>query len=108
MQTDLANQTTYPNRGSRFADADGDGIADSRWTWAPLPSDAGLAYVMAVRIIDNSAMVDLNAWTNPIPLVQQRRWMTRPAGCGRASWTWSRLSIRSAPVRGPAASTPPP
>ena len=44
-----------------FADADGDGITDSRWTWAPLPSTAGLAYVMAVRIIDNSALLDINA-----------------------------------------------
>lgn len=47
----------------KFADADGDGIYDSRWTWAPLPSDGGLAYVMAVRIIDNSALIDLNTWS---------------------------------------------
>lgn len=47
----------------KFADADGDGIYDSRWTWAPLPSDGGLAYVMAVRIIDNSALADLNTWS---------------------------------------------
>jgi hypothetical protein len=44
-----------------FADADGDGISDSRWTWAPLPSDGGQVFVMAVRIVDNSAMIDLNA-----------------------------------------------
>ncbi|BAM04187.1 hypothetical protein [Phycisphaera mikurensis] len=64
MQTDLLAATGV-NKGSRFADADGDGIADSRWTWAPLPSDGGLAYVMAVRIVDNSALVNLNAWTSP-------------------------------------------
>ena len=45
-----------------FADADNDGIADSRWTWAPLPSDGGQAFVMAVRIVDNSSMINLNAW----------------------------------------------
>ncbi|MEM9419258.1 MAG: hypothetical protein AAGA25_09445 [Planctomycetota bacterium] len=44
-----------------FADADGDGIADSRWTWAPLPSDGGQAYIMAVRLVDNSALLNLNA-----------------------------------------------
>lgn len=47
----------------KFADADGDGILDSRWTWAPLPDQFGLTYVMAVRIVDNSAMADLNTWT---------------------------------------------
>ncbi len=45
-----------------FADATGDGIADSRWTWAPLPSNGGQVFIMAVRIIDNSALIDLNAW----------------------------------------------
>ncbi|MEO0514609.1 MAG: hypothetical protein AAF086_04865 [Planctomycetota bacterium] len=44
-----------------FADADGDNIADARWTWAPLPSDGGLAYVMAVRVLDNSALINLAA-----------------------------------------------
>lgn len=47
----------------KFADADGDGILDSRWTWAPLPDQFGLTYVMAVRIVDNSAMADINTWT---------------------------------------------
>jgi hypothetical protein len=45
-----------------FADATGDGIQDARWTWAPLPGDGGNAYVMAVRIIDNSALIDINTW----------------------------------------------
>ncbi|MEM6458918.1 MAG: hypothetical protein AAF710_05960 [Planctomycetota bacterium] len=45
-----------------FADADGDGIPDARWTWAPLPEQFGLTYVMAVRIIDNSALADINTW----------------------------------------------
>ncbi|MEM7624659.1 MAG: hypothetical protein AAF333_03410 [Planctomycetota bacterium] len=46
-----------------FGDADGDGIPDSRWIWAPLPDDAGLTYIMCVRIIDNSAMADVSTWT---------------------------------------------
>lgn len=50
---------TLAERGV-FADADGDNIADSRWTWAPLPSDGGLAFVMAVRILDNSALMNIN------------------------------------------------
>lgn len=44
-----------------FADADRDNIADSRWTWAPLPYEGGQAAVMAVRIVDNSALLNVNA-----------------------------------------------
>ncbi|MDX1681564.1 MAG: hypothetical protein R3336_00455 [Phycisphaeraceae bacterium] len=40
------------------ADADGDGIFDSKWTWAPVKKIGGTAYIMAVRIIDNSAMIN--------------------------------------------------
>ncbi|MEL7087390.1 MAG: hypothetical protein AAGL98_02935, partial [Planctomycetota bacterium] len=52
-----------PANEGLFGDADGDGIPDSRWIWAPLPDEAGLTYVMAVRIVDNSAMADVNTWT---------------------------------------------
>ena len=41
-------------------DADGDGIRDSKWMWAPLPRVEGRAYVMGVRIVDNSGMVNAN------------------------------------------------
>ena len=41
-------------------DADGDGINDSRWTWAPIRQIGGVAYVMAVRIIDNSSLLNAN------------------------------------------------
>jgi hypothetical protein len=41
-------------------DADGDGILDSKWTWAPIRQVSGVSYVMAVRIIDNSAMINAN------------------------------------------------
>ncbi len=42
------------------ADADGDGVLDSRWTWAPIRQISGISYVMAVRIVDNSAMLNAN------------------------------------------------
>jgi hypothetical protein len=42
------------------ADADGDGILDSYWTWATIPEIEGMSYVMAVRIIDNSSMINAN------------------------------------------------
>jgi len=59
-----------------FADADGDGIVDSRWTWAPLPSDGGQAFIMAVRIVDNSAMIDLNTWAWHRAAVEPSRWQS--------------------------------
>jgi hypothetical protein len=46
------------------ADATGDGIPDSRWTYAPL-SSPGLVWVMAVRIVDNSGMINVDTWTLP-------------------------------------------
>ncbi|MEM1444630.1 MAG: hypothetical protein AAGF84_01115 [Planctomycetota bacterium] len=63
MQAELSNA---PGTGAniRFADADGDGIADSRWTFAPVGGDSGLTYVMAVRIVDNSSKVNLNVASN--------------------------------------------
>lgn len=42
------------------ADADGDGIYDSKWTWAPIRKIGNVMYVMAVRIVDNSSMVNAN------------------------------------------------
>lgn len=43
-----------------LVDADGDGIGDSKWAWAPIRQIGGTRYVMAVRIIDLSSRVDLN------------------------------------------------
>lgn len=44
-------------------DADGDGIRDSRLTWAPIRQIGRVMYVMAVRIIDHGAMINLNVAT---------------------------------------------
>lgn len=55
--TDVAFDSTD---STYLVDADGDGIGDSRWTWAPVKEIDGKVYVMAVRIIDNSAMVNVN------------------------------------------------
>ena len=63
MQAEFEAAQLTANKGGLFADADGDGIADSRWTWAPLPADGGRAYVMGVRIVDNSALINVNAWS---------------------------------------------
>ncbi|MFK7788689.1 MAG: hypothetical protein AB8C95_04220, partial [Phycisphaeraceae bacterium] len=46
-----------------LVDADGDGIGDSRWEWAPLRQIGATQYVMAVRIIDLSARMDMNVAT---------------------------------------------
>jgi len=45
------------------ADADRDGVPDSRWMYAPIRRIGTTDYVMAVRIVDNSAMLNLNAAT---------------------------------------------
>ncbi|MBI1373759.1 MAG: hypothetical protein GC159_13620 [Phycisphaera sp.] len=42
------------------ADADGDQLLDSKFEDAPIPMLHGVRYYMAVRIIDNSSLVNLN------------------------------------------------
>ncbi|MBX2850636.1 MAG: hypothetical protein KTR15_02690 [Phycisphaeraceae bacterium] len=49
-----------PVNNNMLVDADGDGIGDSRWEWAPLRQIGNTQYVMAVRIVDLSARMDLN------------------------------------------------
>ena len=46
-----------------FADADGDGWTDSFWFLAPSSSDRGTRQLVAVRIIDNSSMINVNTAT---------------------------------------------
>jgi hypothetical protein len=57
-----SNNLDYAANGYEVlgADADGDGIYDSKWTWAPIRQVSGISYVMAARIIDNSAMLNMN------------------------------------------------
>ncbi|MFG0247624.1 MAG: hypothetical protein ACF8OB_01965, partial [Phycisphaeraceae bacterium JB051] len=57
-----SNNLDYATRNYEVlgADADGDGIYDSKWTWAPIRQISGVSYVMAARIIDNSAMLNMN------------------------------------------------
>ncbi|MEO0476365.1 MAG: hypothetical protein AAF085_10425 [Planctomycetota bacterium] len=49
-----------PGAATILVDADGDGIGDSRWEWAPLRQVGATQYVMAVRIVDLSARADVN------------------------------------------------
>jgi len=41
-------------------DADGDGVFDAYWTWAPIKQIGDVAYIAAYRIVDLSSMIDLN------------------------------------------------
>ena len=47
-----------------FADADGDGVADSRWVIIPnMSSSKGKPIYAAIRVVDNEAMLNVNtAW----------------------------------------------
>ncbi len=55
---------TMRNLVSRvLADADGDGYTDSFWFLAPTTNESGIRQVVAVRIIDNSAMANANVMT---------------------------------------------
>ena len=56
----LNRDMNIPANHNSLVDADGDGIGDSRWEWAPLRQIGTTRYVMAVRVIDLSSRVDLN------------------------------------------------
>lgn len=73
--TDLALSTNalrglagnFPgNYQVRGADADADGIIDSRWQWAPesVRSLGGRKYVMAIRIVDLNSMLNVTTATS--------------------------------------------
>jgi hypothetical protein len=47
--------------GRVLADADGDGYTDAFWHLVPSLTERGIRQVVAVRIIDNSAMLNFNA-----------------------------------------------
>lgn len=48
---------------SILADTDGDGFTDSFWFLAPTMTERGIRQIVAVRIIDNSAMLNANVAT---------------------------------------------
>ncbi len=48
---------------SVLADTDGDGYTDSFWNLAPTMTERGIRQVVAMRIIDNSAMLNANVAT---------------------------------------------
>lgn len=59
--TNLTVADADPTSASSFlVDADGDGIGDSRWIWAPVPQIDGTMYVVAIRIIDASSLINAN------------------------------------------------
>ena len=49
----------------RLVDADGDGMGDSLWAYAPTAEVAGKRYVFAIRIVDLSARVNVNTAVGP-------------------------------------------
>lgn len=59
-----------------LVDADGDGIGDSRWTWAPLAQVDGKMFVAAVRIVDLSSLLNVNV--SPVDTLASAdlRWQT--------------------------------
>lgn len=59
----LNSDTNINTTSNLLVDADGDGIGDSRWEWAPLRRVGATQYVMAVRIVDLSARLDVNVAT---------------------------------------------
>lgn len=58
--SDANTDSNIPTGSNMLVDADGDGIGDSRWTWAPYPIADGKIYTMAVRVVDLSSMVNIN------------------------------------------------
>jgi len=55
------------NAGRYLADADGDGFTDSFWSLAPTMTERGIRKVVAVRIVDNGAMLNVNVGGRFIP-----------------------------------------
>ncbi|MEM9416117.1 MAG: hypothetical protein AAGA29_11680 [Planctomycetota bacterium] len=49
-----------PAVANRLVDADGDGIGDSLWAYAPAAEIAGKRYVYAIRIVDLSSRININ------------------------------------------------
>ncbi len=78
---DGSDATHYSPFGAR-ADADGDGVADSRWVQIPdLTTSRGKPVFAAVRIIDNCAMLNFNTafgfYQKPVSS-DARSWHSKP------------------------------
>ncbi|MDP6154298.1 MAG: hypothetical protein QF785_13030, partial [Phycisphaeraceae bacterium] len=52
--------TSWTNWEPLGVDADQDGFPDSRWEWAPKRQINNTIFIMAVRIVDNSSMLNVN------------------------------------------------
>lgn len=60
-------EVTWPvTSSSLLVDADGDGIPDSRWTWAAIPQINGFFYTAAIRVVDLSSLVNINVWQSQV------------------------------------------
>ncbi len=66
-QAELIPGTARHTVGRVLADADGDGFTDSFWFLAPTMVERGVRQIVAARIIDNSAMINVNAATRFVP-----------------------------------------
>ena len=56
---------TYTAAPGKLVDTDNDGMGDARWEFPPLPQIGGVIYVSAVRIVDLSAMINVDVATSP-------------------------------------------
>ncbi len=85
---DDSNNTIRNQIERVLTDTDGDGVTDSFWFLAPSSMDRGVRQLVAVRIIDNSGMLNLNvatrfqrrnypaSGTNPLPALRETRGQT--------------------------------
>ncbi|MEX2389537.1 MAG: hypothetical protein WD534_16800 [Phycisphaeraceae bacterium] len=64
----------------QLVDATGDGIPDSRWTWAPIRECGGITYLMAAYITDLSGLINVNTALN------SGLFDTSPAGGDAPHW----------------------
>ncbi len=63
VNTNIPMEPITTTNSNLLASADGSGYSDSRWMQLPIASQDGLTYVAAVRIIDNSSMINVNTAT---------------------------------------------
>ncbi len=65
VKDDIAINLKSQNEGEgTLADADGDGLIDSRWLEAPISQMQGIKYFLCARVIDASSMLNANIATS--------------------------------------------